>query len=278
MFAIISLAEGLGWGWESVQFAGAGNFGLEMLVMLVCLAVASGSVSAFAFYLPAFWAIFLPTTLPYAFASFTSPNGLQHISLGLMLVFIPGIGAQGVLANRAFNQVVRLRLQASELAADLRIEKDIAEAANRAKSAFLAAASHDLRQPVHALGLFIGALEAMDLPPEGARIVERSQATLSALDDLFAALLDISRLDAGLVSARSEVVDLMPLLDRLAAEFVGEAQAKGLTLRIRRTSVTLRTDPLLLERILRNLISNAVRHTRRGGVRRRLPGRRRSAH
>ncbi|MCK9911973.1 hybrid sensor histidine kinase/response regulator, partial [Microbacteriaceae bacterium K1510] len=86
--------------------------------------------------------------------------------------------------------------------AELRRQKEIAEHANLSKSTFLAAASHDLRQPVHALGLFVGALRAVSAPPEGRRLVEQIEASLTAMDSLFSALLDISLLDAGIVEVQ----------------------------------------------------------------------------
>jgi signal transduction histidine kinase len=99
-----------------------------------------------------------------------------------MLVFIGGMGGLGLRANGSFAQLVGLRIQAEELAADLERQKDIAERANRAKSMFLAAASHDLRQPVHALGLFVGALRGVAMAPEGRRMLAQIEASITAMN------------------------------------------------------------------------------------------------
>lgn len=165
----------------------------------------------------------------------------------------------------------RLQDQATELAAtrlQMQQAMEAAEVAAQAKSSFLAAASHDLRQPAHALGLYTAALRAGPLAPAQAEIAGRMQACLAALDTMFAALLDVSRMDAGAVSPQWDTVALAPLLHRLAVEWAVQAEARGLRLAVHVSdplAVTV-TDPLLLERVLRNLLANAVRYTQQGGV------------
>lgn len=166
-----------------------------------------------------------------------------------------------------FNRMAR-QLQDFHIDLERKIEErthQLAQA-NNAKSRFLAAASHDLRQPVHALGLFVAQLvEARD-PLTRQRIVEQITASSAAVSDLLEALLDISKLDAGSMTVQNAEFPLQPILDRLEQSFSLSAQAKGLRLRVRPTRVHVATDPVLLERILLNLVSNAVRYTRTGGV------------
>jgi signal transduction histidine kinase/CheY-like chemotaxis protein len=138
--------------------------------------------------------------------------------------------------------------------------------ANRAKSHFLAAASHDLRQPMHALGLFVAQLLAKPQTVEQRGLVDRIHASSQAMNALLDSLLDISRLDAGAVTPQAIDFPLDRLFARMRAEFEPLAQEKGLELRIASTSVWLRSDPVLLGRIVQNLISNAVRYTPRGSV------------
>ncbi|MGH7122924.1 MAG: ATP-binding response regulator, partial [Stellaceae bacterium] len=138
--------------------------------------------------------------------------------------------------------------------------------ANSAKSRFLAAASHDLRQPMHALGLFVAQLLAKPQTLEQRRLVDRIHASSQAMNALLDSLLDISRLDAGAVTPQAIDFPLDRLFARMRAEFEPLAQEKGLELRIASTNVWLRSDPVLLGRIVQNLVSNAVRHTPRGGV------------
>ena len=227
-------------------------------------------------YMPAFFAFFLPATIPSIFWSIASKDLFPEapVMLLLMLVFTTAMGALGVRANQSFRELVGLRIRTSELANDLRKQKELAEQASLAKSSFLAAASHDLRQPVHALGLFVGALRAVALPPEGVRLIERIEELVVAMDGLFGAILDISRLDAGVVDARPEAFAIQPLLDRICDDYASEAEEKSITLTQCPCSATVFTDPPLMERILRNLVSNAVRHTHSGRV---VVGCRRSA-
>ena len=155
-----------------------------------------------------------------------------------------------------------------EATADLRAQKQAAEAAVLARSRFLAAASHDLRQPMHALTLLAEALKEKLVTgdTESRRLTDNIAASAYAMQSLLNALLDLSRLDAGVVVARPECVAVTPLLRRLADQFAGPTQEKGLTLRVHASVWGVYADPLLLERILGNLIANAIRYTERGGI------------
>ena len=140
------------------------------------------------------------------------------------------------------------------------------ELANQAKSRFLAAASHDLRQPMHALGLFIAQLRDKVDTPETLKLVEQARSSVDALGALFDALLDISRLDAGALAPNVEDFALDPLLQRMAEDFGPSAAGKGVDLRVVPSRLVVRSDPALLERILLNLVANAVRYTSGGRV------------
>ncbi len=166
-FAGISLAEGIVWGWAPFGLGQAGGFEVVLLIMVVVFGVSAGAVAAFSPYLPAFFAIFLPTTLPYAFTSLSSGAPLIQAGSLLMFVFIAAVSVLSVETNRTFRENVSLRIATEHMAAELRRQKEIAEQASLSKSTFLAAASHDLRQPVHALGLFVGALRGVSMPAEG---------------------------------------------------------------------------------------------------------------
>jgi signal transduction histidine kinase/ActR/RegA family two-component response regulator len=140
------------------------------------------------------------------------------------------------------------------------------ELANLAKSRFIAVASHDLRQPLHALGLFVGQLRAHVPSNEGRRLVERIDGAVVNMNELFAALLDISKLDAGVLVPDVTEFPLQHLLARMDATFAAAARTKGLSLRAVPTNLWVRSDAILLERILQNLVSNAVRFAAGGGV------------
>jgi len=140
------------------------------------------------------------------------------------------------------------------------------DAANKAKTRFLAAASHDLRQPMHALGLFVAQLRGCIAEPGTLALVGKVESAVTALQELLDALLDISRLDAGVVVPATADFRLQPLLTRLESAFAPQAENKGVRLRAAPTRLAVRTDPVLLERILINLLANAVRYTEHGGV------------
>ncbi len=151
--------------------------------------------------------------------------------------------------------------------ADLVAAKAAAERANVSKSRFLAAASHDLRQPVQALVLLLALIERqVEGNPRAGETARRMGRALDGLNGLLSAILDISRLDAGVVWAVPEVVDLGALLDRLTAEYRLRAEIKGLKLRVVPTRLRTFVDPSLLERVMRNLIDNALRYTPEGSV------------
>jgi signal transduction histidine kinase/CheY-like chemotaxis protein len=140
------------------------------------------------------------------------------------------------------------------------------ELANLAKSRFLAAASHDLRQPLHALGLFIAQLRGHMKSAEGGRLVDRIDAAVMAMNELFNALLDISKLDAGVLATDIVEFPIAQVLRRIESTFAEAAREKGLSFQLVLSSAWVRSDPILLERIVLNLVSNAVRYTASGGV------------
>jgi signal transduction histidine kinase len=148
----------------------------------------------------------------------------------------------------------------------LREQKEAAERANSAKSRFLAAASHDLRQPMHALSLLVSAAQLETDPAAQGHIIRRIENGTAALSDLLNSLLDISRLDGGGVEVRQEDFALESLMHRLQDTYQSLAEEKGLELVIRPTKACTHSDPALLERILGNLLSNAIRYTPSGGA------------
>jgi two-component system, sensor histidine kinase len=141
----------------------------------------------------------------------------------------------------------------------------LAEASQR-KSRFLAAASHDLRQPMHALGLFVAQLRSHITSPDGSRLVDRINDAVTGMDELFNALLDITKLDAAALTPTIGEFPIAELLGRIGSTFAPVAQEKGLSFRSVPSSAWVRSDPVLLERIVLNLVSNAVRYTAKGGI------------
>jgi len=150
--------------------------------------------------------------------------------------------------------------------ASLLAAKEEAERLHLAKSNFLAAASHDLRQPLHALGLFVAALHKTVRSQRGRSILRNMERSLSSMQAMFHSLLDISKLDAGVLAPERTHFPIDRLMGDLVEEFRPEAEQKGLELRYVPSSATVESDAGLLERVLRNLLANAVRYTITGRI------------
>lgn len=158
-----------------------------------------------------------------------------------------------------------LQERISHATLELRTKKEDAENASFSKTRFLAAASHDLRQPMHALGLFIGELQATVNNENQRKIVMKVEESVDAMSGLLNSLLDISKLDAGLITPQLVEFNINVTLDRIAHDFSAIAASKSIKLRVLPCSRTIFSDPVLLERILVNLLSNALRYTPLGG-------------
>ena len=272
--ALLYAAAALG-AWGPTLAAGRGVLGALVLVAVLALARAAlrasradrlGLAAVGLAGLAAFWhdadAAAAPL-LPWAGVLF---GGFMARVLADRSLF----AAQGLeVENAALAQRLQAcRAELQQAVDAMQRARDTAAAADLAKSRFLAAASHDLRQPAHALGLYLATLRGGPLAPPQAEVAERMAASLAALDGMFMALLDVSRIDSGAVQPQWDVVALAPLLRRLADAWGAAAEARGLRLALHLSAsdaVTV-TDALLLERVLGNLLANAVKFTRRGGV------------
>ncbi|MBI1173869.1 MAG: response regulator [Sideroxydans sp.] len=175
--------------------------------------------------------------------------------------------AQGVnkMASQLHQDRVSLEQKIAEATEELRHQKDAAEDASQDKSRFLAAASHDLRQPMHALGLFIDELRDKVKTPEQLQIVALIEQSTAAMSSMLSSLLDISKLDAGAVKPKMAIFPIQFVLNRMMQDYVPVATRKGITLHIRPADDYVESDSVLLERILLNLVNNAISYTPQDG-------------
>lgn len=258
--------SGLIWGAGGLLLHVPGSFTQQIFVLLVMLSmtltallIAGGSVTAFvAFTCP----VLCLSAVPFLMAG-DGPS----LMIGLATVaLVPVLTLLAARLARVVRHTLKIQRHHKHVLEQLRVQKRRAEEACLGKSRFLAMASHDLRQPLHALRLFVQALQERQLPVHERELVANVRRSVDAMDELFDALLDISRLDAGAVRGRVASFPLEELFERLRFEFVIVAQQKGLRLSIHKTQACVRSDPDLLMQILRNLLSNALRYTQRGGV------------
>ena len=169
-------------------------------------------------------------------------------------------------ANTFVSSVIRDVTERKKMEQEIIAAQKAAELANKANSAFLAAASHDLRQPVQALSLLNGALRRTVKDERALEMIENQEHSLTAMTNLLNSLLDISRLDAGAVKPEFEEFPMQRLIDRLSAEFSRQAAHKGLEFESESCQATVRSDPNLLSEIIQNFVSNAIRYTDKGSV------------
>lgn len=261
-----SLIGGILWGLGSLFLFPPGQITYQFTFMIILVMMAIAAMFSYAPHYPTYIAYFVPSVIPgVVVLELTGSRPQEGMGLGMLLLMAVVLLSLNTY-NRMFVESMRLRLQKLDLVAQLTAQKDVAEAANLAKSRFLAAASHDLRQPIHALNLYLGAFGQMELPRRADIMLGKVRQCAQIMDVLFRTLLDISELDAGAVRPQIGAFPLAPLFARARLEFEPQARAKGLELRVKPCAEHVRSDPVLIERILRNLISNAIRYTERGRI------------
>jgi len=239
---------------------------------LLILGLCTGAVGTTAGHRRIYLAYIIPAagTLPIWW--FINPGGpvVGWTSLSLSLLSALYLWLLVGLANNAwrnFSQSVQMRFQDRELAAQLREALAQATQANQAKTRFLAAASHDLRQPLHTIGLLVAALSLRPIEGRDREVVDLLSQVTVALSEQLDQLLDISKLDAGVVEPDKKIVDLGEMLRMHHAEMRGAIEEKGLRAVLDApTGVRAWTDPALVLRVLRNLTENAIKFTPRGSI------------
>jgi signal transduction histidine kinase/CheY-like chemotaxis protein len=278
---VLVLLQASLWGLAGWMFWGLGSpyqrLGLILVVYSLCVSSVQLLAPQPAAFLGFITLVFAPAIVRIA----TDTAEPAHVQLAVIatILFLSTVLMVRTYGN-ALGLTIRLKARTDELAERLRQEMQVAEearkaaeearraaeAASRAKTQFFAAASHDLRQPLHAMGLFAEALRDRSRDPEVASLVNSINESVDALEGLFGELLDITRIDTGGVEVNPQPVRMKELFARLRLHFEPIAFEKGLMLSFRGEQHVAQADPVLLERVLRNLVSNAIRYTDDGGV------------
>jgi len=262
----LSLARSTIWGLSGVFLYVENDFAYQVLVLTFCVAgsIQGGFVAAS--YKPAAFIYILPTLFPVAIRNLVEGD-LLHYSIAIMLVIYAfSLMSLSRKMHLSLMNALVLQFEKSELAAQLDLQKQTAEQANLAKSRFLAAASHDLRQPLQAQGMFLAELDKRIRDKDDRLVLKKIQQSFDTLSGQFDSLLDISKLDAGVISPTYSHVHIQSLLDDVKLYYSMRAKEKGLIFKVRDCNKIIFSDPDLLARILNNLVSNAIRYTNKGTV------------
>jgi signal transduction histidine kinase/CheY-like chemotaxis protein len=218
------------------------------------------------------WCYQIPTVGGSAFCWLTYQKGNEiefaSVSLGiLLLVLLVILSLHARAALSSLFATIRNREQLVGLNQDLRLALERAESANRAKTRFLASASHDLRQPLHTLAMFSAALQLRPLDQKSADIARNISTAMQDLTSELDSLLDISKLDAGIVQVNTAPIDLNQLLDNIRTLYLPVAQENNLTLVVVTNAlISVNSDRSLLERVVRNLVDNAIKYSEKGTI------------
>ena len=243
------------------------------IVAMVLVGLSAGGIATSAAYRPAFAAYILPALLPLAY-SWIMAGGARHIMIGALVLLFIFILFTFVRENHhLLSQSFSIRFEREHLVqaleqkqTELQMAKEQAEEAGRAKARILAAASHDLRQPLHALSLYSAVLARNPTQETLTVVSQHIDLSVRALSALLNALLDVSRLDAGVFQIEQCSFDVATILQRVINDYLELARQKGLAFHLHSVPATVFSDPIVVERITRNLIDNAIKYTDHGSV------------
>lgn len=254
------------WGSAPWLFFPTGNLPLTSLMMLLLLGISSGGVASLAPYRPALFRFIVPLLLGLA-AALLWQRDVTHIFLALCTLAYLYVNLKfGLQQNRLLTDALRARFEKEDLAQRLAEHVRIVERASLEKTRFFASASHDLRQPLHSLGLFGSAILARLASTPDEPLARNMMHCVDALEASFSSMLDVSKLDAGVVEVKAEPVALVDIFRRLQVNLGQQAESQGLALRFKPGCKWVYADAALLERMLGNLVHNALKFTKTGGV------------
>ncbi|WP_339864438.1 ATP-binding response regulator [Paremcibacter congregatus] len=257
--------SGTAWGAVGFFFPLYADPTVMQFLTVVLFGITAGSVPGLSSFVPCYFAFSIPVMGGLAFRHFSYGDEI-HISASIFcLIFLLINMAFSLVIQNSMIQSIRLRLEKNELIGKLRQEKDKAISARDAKSSFLAAASHDLRQPLHAMGFFIETLKKEITDEDQSLLLQKVERTSDNLRAQLNDLLDISKIDAGILTPHPTPLSVETIFSALKSEFTPLAQEKNIDLHIVARDLIINSDAHMIERILNNLVSNALRYTKPGG-------------
>ncbi len=265
-YAFTSLGMGILNGLAFLLFFSSDSFANQAFLLTIVVGFSAGATILNAYWLMSTYMLAIPT-LGLAAIRLAMEGDITYIGLALLLImFLLMLLKLANTTNKSVLETIYLQIENLDLSRSFQKQKELAEEANVSKSKFLAAASHDMRQPLHAMGLFVSLLKN-ELETDSQKVLYKNISnSLDSLRELLNTLLDVSKLDAGVVEKSIRHFCINKMIKMLTSEFKSEAEIKQLYFSSSSSDVVLRSDPALLVLILRNLISNAVRYTEEGGV------------
>ena len=263
---VFVIIVGMIWGAGGIVLFVTDDLAYQALLICVFLGVAAGAATTNPVFPPALYLFISLLILPLLLINF-AVGDRTHVILSVMLgVYLAYVLNTGRNLGQIFELALLRTFENERLVKQLTEEKQRAEQANQMKSRFLAATSHDLRQPIYALTLYIESLKKHVQGIQGEVLHGKVEHSVDVLGNMLDVLLDVSRLNVGVIQPNYERFPLQPLLNRLYQDFFEMAQAKGLHLEVTARDDHVFSDQQLLERVLRNLLSNALHHTERGSI------------
>jgi signal transduction histidine kinase len=268
-FALSSLLTGAIWGaFACLYFDPQKPLSLLMVGSYLAGHV-GGAVTPLSIYLPAFYLFMLPTLLPYVVLLLMAGTQDHLVLAGLTMLFLMSMARYAHMTNRLHRESMRLRHENQNLIEDLGFRRAEAETASRTKSLFLAGISHDLKQPLRAIAMYTGFLRHSAPPAGGEAVVQTAskiETAVASINGQVNRLLELSRLESGAMEVKLEPVALSEVFAHVDSIFAAQAHAKGVRLHFAAPHHRVLVDRGMLDSILQNLVSNAIKHTEHGAV------------
>ncbi|VAV88166.1 hypothetical protein MNBD_ALPHA02-1687 [hydrothermal vent metagenome] len=257
--------SGTAWGVVGYFFPLYGDTAMLQFITVALFGLTSGAVSGLSSFAPTYFVFSIPVMTALAYRHY-SIGGDVNISISIFCIIFLIINlAFSLILQKSFLQSIRLRFENTDLVKNLRREKDKAISASEAKSSFLAATSHDLRQPLHAMGFFIESLEKLLTSSRQRHLLQKIERTSNNLRSQLNDLLDISKIDAGIIKPHIIPLSLSDIFNSLQRTYSPMANEKNITFNILSVSWIIKSDAHMIDRVLNNLVSNAIRYTENDG-------------
>jgi len=266
LMTCVMCSMGIGWGLGWVLMAPDLLLVNRVIYVYMLTVALMGGMFAYSVHKPTFYTFSLPIMIPSLTTALWSVDFFPWtFSVGLATVYIVVIGISKSFSH-TFEESVRLRFRNERLYQELANERDQSISANIAKSKFIAVASHDLRQPMHAVNVYLDIVDVANFPSKDQILLGKIKNSITSLNSMFDSLLNISKLDAHITPINNQIFGLQELVNTLRDLNETRAKNKGLTFKISFLDLNIYGDKLLLQQVIGNLISNAIQYTETGSI------------